>query len=294
MGEAITFYEPMAWFRHKETGQDMTLIKLQIITGLRHQIRFHCNEIGHVLIGDTRYDAKCENDRKWCPRVFLHSYCSAFREPFTKRWYEATSPLPQDLGKILSQQLTLTRIKDPWIGDKLLSRLHHEPLLEFMVQYDQKIKPLLYTADHESHSAKAQEVLAKGGAADMSRITGQYGSPAKKRRIIVPPQYANKIPQTPPRAAPPAVKPVVQVAHQAAPVPTLPPVQAQPAGGSHGWTRRESRSQPGVFYYWHEATGATAVDPPAPWTKRESSRQPGIFYWWNPETGATSVELPPV
>jgi len=57
------------------------------------------------------------------------------------------------------------------------------------------------------------------------------------------------------------------------------------------WTRRESRTQPGRFYYYDAATGTSSADPPPPWTSRVSQRT-GLRYFVNLETHETSVELP--
>ena len=294
---AITFYEPVAWFTHNATRKDMTLIMLQIVTGRRHQIRFHCAEIGHVLIGDPRYDAKCKDDRNWCPRVFLHSYCSKFREPFTERWFEATSPLPQDLTEIMEKNLTLENVQKPWLGPQLLSRRYHEKYQDFLYQYDQKKKPLLFTMDI------AKDVVAKAmaasGATDVPQLAQQQssnGSPRKKRRIIVPAQYAGLQPTTPP-LQPQAPVPQASSWSALVPVAAAVPVAAIPAvaaTAAHGWKRMSSRSQVGVFYYWNEQTGETSVEPPPPWELKASRSNAGVVYYWNPQTGQTSAEKPEV
>ena len=63
-------------------------------------------------------------------------------------------------------------------------------------------------------------------------------------------------------------------------------------GRTTGWVRVESRSYPGVFYYWHEKNGETSAEPPKPWILRESLTMRGHFYYWNPQTGETSVGKP--
>lgn len=66
----------------------------------------------------------------------------------------------------------------------------------------------------------------------------------------------------------------------------------QMQGGSSGWIRKASRSTPGVFYYWNEATGETSVEPPPPWELKASRSQPGVMYYWNAMTGQTSPDKP--
>lgn len=50
-----------------------TKVLLLLITGRRHQIRVHCSNIGHTIVGDFTYS----NRKDTCPsRTFLHSYKS--------------------------------------------------------------------------------------------------------------------------------------------------------------------------------------------------------------------------
>lgn len=140
---ALTFYDPLAWFTDTATKKQYTLVHVQIITGRTHQIRFHMAEAGYPLVGDPTYGAPW-SDREWAKRVFLHSYQTKFREPFTLRWFEATSPLPEDLGKTLCS-LRFDRVKDG-LEDQFLTRRDHPPLKRVLVQYDPK-KPLLFSHD---------------------------------------------------------------------------------------------------------------------------------------------------
>jgi len=288
---ALTLYEPIAWFKNKNTGEDFTLLQLQIITGRRHQIRFHCAEIGHVLAGDTKYDDKCWNDRTWCPRVFLHSYCTKFREPFTERWFEATSPLPQDLGEILENNFMLVGVKKPWTGPRLLSRRQHPGFGEMMNQYDPK-KPLLFSKD------PPKAVIESAMAAIAAKRGTVVSSAKKKRRIMVPPQFKDRQPVTPP--LPQQQQRQQQQQQQPAPAPafqqTTRPAAAAPAPApaAHGWKRMESRSQPGIFYYFNNLTGANEAEPPAPWELKTSRSNANIVYYWNTQTGETSPGKPEV
>jgi 23S rRNA pseudouridine1911/1915/1917 synthase len=42
-------------FRVLERGSNMTLVELELVTGVRHQLRAHLAFIGHPVIGDDRY-----------------------------------------------------------------------------------------------------------------------------------------------------------------------------------------------------------------------------------------------
>lgn len=72
----------------------------------------------------------------------------------------------------------------------------------------------------------------------------------------------------------------------AAPVKHAGPKQPSP------WVRMESRSSPGVYYYYNRETGTSQPDPPSPWQRYELPDQPGVFGWWNPEDGTDSLEKP--
>jgi len=57
-----------------------TKILLAPITGRRHQLRVHCNYIGHTIVGDYTY-----SNRKdvLSPRMFLHAHRLIFRKFYT-------------------------------------------------------------------------------------------------------------------------------------------------------------------------------------------------------------------
>jgi len=411
---ALTFYDPVAWFTGPKK-EIFTLVHVQIITGRTHQIRFHLAEVGHPLAGDPTYGAP-HSDRKWCGRVFLHSYQTKFREPFTFRWFEACSPLPPDLGQILVG-LQLDVVKEG-LSAPYLSRRDHPPLYKIMKQYD-PMKPLLFSHDppvsaealtaakkqikfaadlnqpgaqdkgkwagkdswsqgggatgpaasqengsggdagswqnggsswsggwksndswkqdswksgdwkkdnwqggdwkNESNGQKGQGAAAKAqsqnkGNDDDDDAWGGWSAPAQtdqkeqQQQQQQPPQQEQQAWQAPqqqmppqghPPGEPPWKKPRIEVpAHVAQQAPSTPPkalafmqgqVQRPPS-----FRRMESRSQPGVYYYFNEATNETRVEPPPPWEKKESRSQAGVFYYWNTVTCETSVVKPEV
>ncbi|CAJ1386731.1 unnamed protein product [Effrenium voratum] len=167
---AVTLYDPIAWFSDKNNDQ-YTLLHLQIVTGRRHQIRFHCEQIGHPLLGDCLYGAP-QSDRDWAKRVFLHSYQTKFREPFTQRWFEAVSPLPQDLGNVLSD-LTLERVKE---GCPLfLSRRQHSKLHKVFKQYDATTKLLRTHAAPKNAQAIMPAAQANGSMNHNGHSVGYKG-----------------------------------------------------------------------------------------------------------------------
>lgn len=52
-------------------NKPVSKILLKPITGRRHQLRLHCTEIGHCIVGDYTYSGKSDISP---PRMFLHAY----------------------------------------------------------------------------------------------------------------------------------------------------------------------------------------------------------------------------
>eukprot|EP00927_Polykrikos_kofoidii_P054076 TRINITY_DN4855_c1_g1_i1.p1 TRINITY_DN4855_c1_g1~~TRINITY_DN4855_c1_g1_i1.p1 ORF type:complete len:1037 (+),score=177.89 TRINITY_DN4855_c1_g1_i1:83-3112(+) len=86
-------------------GSGYTLLACDIKSGRTHQIRVHMLHLGHPLVSDDKYlsaDEVLADDRKWCPRLFLHSYRLQFRD-LEQKDQLLVCPLPDDLrGAIVS------------------------------------------------------------------------------------------------------------------------------------------------------------------------------------------------
>lgn len=64
-------------FRIRERYADTSLVELDAVTGRTNQLRIHCAEIGHPIVGDTQRGGRAF----W--RMCLHSYRISFRHPST-------------------------------------------------------------------------------------------------------------------------------------------------------------------------------------------------------------------
>jgi 23S rRNA pseudouridine1911/1915/1917 synthase len=95
--KALTKVRPLIQYRQT------TLVEVQLITGVTHQIRVHLSVQGHPLIGDTLYGSKTSETLGLPPgRFFLHASALTLPHPLTGQTITCTSELPGDLQSVLS------------------------------------------------------------------------------------------------------------------------------------------------------------------------------------------------
>lgn len=96
-----TDYKVLQFFPGNNAGH--TLVEFYPKTGRTHQIRVHCKYIKHAIVADEFYAGRktARNDRKWCPRLFLHAAEIKFIHPVTGKEVEFKSELPADLKDVL-------------------------------------------------------------------------------------------------------------------------------------------------------------------------------------------------
>jgi len=104
--DSLTKYEVIKTLKSKE-GR-FSLVELFPKTGRTHQIRIHLKHINHPIVSDTNYAGRktARNDRKWCPRLFLHAKAIEFVDPGTKEKVSFKSELPSDLSQVLKNHFT--------------------------------------------------------------------------------------------------------------------------------------------------------------------------------------------
>lgn len=104
--DAITKYKVREYYRKDK--EIFSLVDFYPETGRTHQIRIHAKHLGHPLVADNFYAGRktSRNDRKWCPRLFLHAQSISFRHP-NGEVVEYRSDLPDDLQEALNFLIAL-------------------------------------------------------------------------------------------------------------------------------------------------------------------------------------------
>lgn len=82
-------------------SRKLSLLEVMPKTGRTHQIRVHLKHIGHPIVSDPIYLGKkrLKEDKKWCPRLFLHAKYLSFFHPKTGKRMEFKAKLPDRLEK---------------------------------------------------------------------------------------------------------------------------------------------------------------------------------------------------
>ena len=78
-------------------SKNFTYIKLRLETGRKHQIRVHCKDAGHPILGDKRYAPEIVSP---ISRMCLHSFLLEFFHPITRKKMSFTAPIPSAFKKL--------------------------------------------------------------------------------------------------------------------------------------------------------------------------------------------------
>lgn len=88
--EAITHYKLL------QKSKKFSLLELKLETGKKNQIRVHCQEAGHAVVGDKKYGSRSNPIKRLC----LHAHSLAFNHPISKRKMKFESPVPVSFYKL--------------------------------------------------------------------------------------------------------------------------------------------------------------------------------------------------
>jgi 23S rRNA pseudouridine1911/1915/1917 synthase len=89
--EAITHYKVL------KENKYYSLLKVNLETGRKNQIRVHLQEIGHPVVGDKKYGAKSSPIK----RLGLHAQQLSFIHPSTKKKMEFQSNIPKAFQRFI-------------------------------------------------------------------------------------------------------------------------------------------------------------------------------------------------
>jgi|LakMenEpi03Aug12_release.lakeMendotaPanAssembly.Ray.scaffolds.fasta_scaffold38566_6 RluA family pseudouridine synthase len=85
-----------------QVGKQASLLLCRPITGRTHQIRVHCSEMGHPILGDYHYGRKFKCQVR-AQRCFLHAFQVSFKNPANGNEILVEAPIPLDFNKILQE-----------------------------------------------------------------------------------------------------------------------------------------------------------------------------------------------
>ncbi len=83
-----------------------SLLEVKLETGRTHQIRVHCQLVGHPLAGDPKYGDESYNETLrdiGLKRLFLHAAELTFSSPASGERVRVQAPLPDGLEKVLKK-----------------------------------------------------------------------------------------------------------------------------------------------------------------------------------------------
>lgn len=78
-------------FQVYRKSQQFSFLNVKLETGRKHQIRVHCKDAGHPILGDKRYGSELNPVKRMC----LHSHKLQFTHPFTQKPMTFIAPLPK-------------------------------------------------------------------------------------------------------------------------------------------------------------------------------------------------------
>lgn len=78
-------------------NEKFSAVQINLLTGKKNQIRVHMAELGHPVVGDTKYGPKNSKFKD----LMLHAHQIEFIHPFSKKTVTVKSPVPVRFQNIL-------------------------------------------------------------------------------------------------------------------------------------------------------------------------------------------------
>jgi 23S rRNA pseudouridine1911/1915/1917 synthase len=88
--KAVTHYQTI------KSNNKYSLLKVNLKTGRKHQIRVHMKDLGHSIVGDKKYGSTINP----IGRLALHASVLAFTHPITREHLHFETPIPRKLLKL--------------------------------------------------------------------------------------------------------------------------------------------------------------------------------------------------
>lgn len=95
--DALTRYRTLA------TKGDLSLVRIELITGRTHQARVHMRYRGAAVLGDATYGSASANSRFGVTRQMLHAERIHLTHPMTGALLQLQAPLPADMQVLVDQ-----------------------------------------------------------------------------------------------------------------------------------------------------------------------------------------------
>jgi 23S rRNA pseudouridine1911/1915/1917 synthase len=92
-------------YRVKRRFAAHTLLELEPLTGRTHQLRIHCNLIGHPIVGDPIYATEVDpiSAKRKLKYHLLHASSLIFRHPANNREMRFEAPMPQAMRELMEK-----------------------------------------------------------------------------------------------------------------------------------------------------------------------------------------------
>jgi 23S rRNA pseudouridine1911/1915/1917 synthase len=97
-GERV--WEAITRYRRVEQAHGVSLLKVEMKTGVTHQIRAHFAALGHPIVGDALY-GNARSRQFGLARHFLHAHKLGIVHPDTKKPLTMIADLPKELTAVL-------------------------------------------------------------------------------------------------------------------------------------------------------------------------------------------------
>jgi len=82
--------------------KDFSILEISPISGRTNQIRIHFKQIGHPIVGETKFAFRRDFKLR-SKRLCLHAGAIEFSHPVTKKYIWLTADLPKDLKEFLER-----------------------------------------------------------------------------------------------------------------------------------------------------------------------------------------------